>query len=98
MDDEIDDDDGLLEPELIEDVVVIEAAPLEPVRSTPPAIVQAAAVAATSFVAGAAAATMLSRRRARPALVPARLPRSLQQSAALTTQTFIVHVQSIRRG
>jgi hypothetical protein len=98
MDDELYDDDGLLEPEIVEEIVVIEAAtPLAPLRPGPPAIVQAAAVAATSFVAGAAAATMLSRRRSRQTLVPARATRALPRHSAGTTETFLVHVQSIRR-
>jgi hypothetical protein len=100
MDDALHDDDGLLEPELIDEIVVLEAAPLEPLRAGPPALVQAAAVAATSFVAGAAAAAMLSRRRTRQSLVAGRPARALPQrtaGATGTTQTFLVHIQSIRR-
>jgi hypothetical protein len=81
---------------------------IEPLRATPPALVQAAAAAATGFVAGAAAATVLSRRRTRQALLPARgvrqLPvplrgaRQLPTPAPAGTQTFLVHVQALRRS
>jgi hypothetical protein len=70
---------------------------IEPVRSGPPAIVQAAAVAATSFVAGAAAAAVLGRRRTRHALAAPRAVPQLPAPQAGGTQTFVVQVRQIRR-
>lgn len=92
------------EREPLEEIALIESVRvIEPARSSPPAIVQAAAVAATGFVAGAATAVALSRRRSRQALP---VPRSLRQPllpgpgsrpAAGDSQTFLVHVQTLRR-
>jgi hypothetical protein len=70
---------------------------IEPVRSGPPAIVQAAAVAATSFVAGAAAAAVLGRRRTRHAIAGPRAVPQLPAPQAGGTQTFVVQVHQIRR-
>jgi hypothetical protein len=77
---------------LIESVRVI-----EPIRSGPPAIVQAAAVAATGFVAGAATAAVLGRRRARQAIGAPHRQRSLPAPPLVNSQTFLVHVQTLRR-
>ena len=78
---------------LVESVRVV-----EPVRSGPPALVQAAAAAATGFVAGAATAAVLSRRRAGQPLLSSRSPRRLPAPQASGTQTFLVRVQTLRRG
>jgi hypothetical protein len=77
---------------LIESVRVI-----EPIRSGPPTIVQAAAVAATGFVAGAATAAVLGRRRTRQAVAVPRAQRSLPTQPLISSQTFLVHVQTYRR-
>ncbi|HUB76883.1 MAG TPA: hypothetical protein VL977_07490 [Solirubrobacteraceae bacterium] len=89
----------LIDGELVEQVVVVEAAPL-PVRSGPPPIVQAAAVAATSFLAGAAAATALSRRRDGHValLAPRRGTARGLPAPSRSTQTFLVQVTTLRRG
>ncbi len=76
---------------LIEGVRVI-----EPIRAGPPAIVQAAAVAATGFVAGAATAAVLGRRRTRQSLASRAAP-PLGGRPVGPAQTFLVHVQQIRR-
>ena len=77
---------------LIESVRVI-----EPIRSGPPAIVQAAAVAATGFVAGAAAAAVLGRRRTRQTVGVPRSRSSLPAQPLVSSQTFLVHVHTFRR-
>jgi hypothetical protein len=84
--------------EPVETITLVESVRvLEPVRSAPPAIVQAAAVAATSFVAGAATAAVLNRRRTRQAIARPRPRSELPAGAVGPTQTFLVHVQQIRR-
>jgi hypothetical protein len=86
-----------IDGEPVQTIAVIESVRvLEPVRTGPPAIVQAAAVAATGFVAGAATAAVLGRRRQRQALS---LPRTARQLPAPQggTQAFLVQVQQIRR-
>jgi hypothetical protein len=70
---------------------------LEPARSGPPAILQAAAVAATGFVAGAATAAVLGRRRTRQSLTLPGAARQLPAARVGDTQTFLVHVRQIRR-
>jgi hypothetical protein len=70
---------------------------IEPIRVGPPAIVQAAAVAATGFVAGAATAAVLGRRRARQSLGAPRSKRSLPAQPTISSQTFLVHVHTLRR-
>jgi hypothetical protein len=77
---------------LIESVRVI-----EPIRSGPPAIVQAAADAATGFVAGAATAAVLGRRRTRQTVGVPRSRRSLPAQPLVSSQTFLVHVHTFRR-
>jgi hypothetical protein len=77
---------------LIESVRVI-----EPTRSGPPAIVQAAAVAATGFFAGAATAAVLGRRRMRQGVGVSPSPRSLSAQPLVSSQTFLVHVHTFRR-
>jgi len=77
---------------LIESVRVI-----EPIRSGPPTIVQAAAVAATGFVAGAATAAVLARLRTRQAVAVPRAQRSLPAQPLISSQTFLVHVHTYRR-
>jgi len=86
----------LVESELVEEIILLERAPL-PVRRQAPPVAQAVAVAATSFVAGAVAATALSRRRTERALLPAGGRPALPAPAADSTQTFLVHVQMLRR-
>ncbi|MGD0197857.1 MAG: hypothetical protein ABSC56_08135 [Solirubrobacteraceae bacterium] len=79
-----------------EELAVVESVRvLEPVRSGPPALVQAAAVAATGFVAGAATVAVLARRRTgQPLLAPRR---SVSLPPAGDTQMFLVAVRTLRR-
>jgi hypothetical protein len=87
-----------LDIEQVDAIAVIESVRvLEPVRSGPPPIVQAAAVAATSFVAGAATAAVLNRRRTRQSLSLPSAARALPGRPAGGTQTFLVHVRQISR-
>jgi hypothetical protein len=88
----------------LEEIALVESVRvIEPARNSPPAIVQAAAVAATGFVAGAATAVALSRRRSRQALPAPRgwrqplLPPPGSRPAPGDSQTFLVHVQTLRR-
>jgi len=87
------------EGEIVEAVAVLGSVrALEPVRVGPPPLVQAAAAVATGFVAGAATAAVLTRRReARRLLSPARGTRQLPTPKASSGQTFLVHVQPLRR-
>jgi hypothetical protein len=87
-----------LEVEPGEAIAVIESVRvIEPIRSGPPAIVQAAAVAATGFVAGAATAAVLGRRRTRQTVGVPRGQRSLPAQPLVSSQTFLVHVHTFRR-
>jgi hypothetical protein len=87
-----------LDAETVQTIALIESVRvLEPVRSGPPPILQAAAVAATGFVAGAATAAVLGRRRTRQSLTLPGAARQLPATRAGSTQTFLLQVQQIRR-
>jgi hypothetical protein len=94
---------GEIEPawesqEPVEAIALIESVRvIEPVRSAPPALVQAAAAAATGFVAGAATVAVLSRRRTGRALLAPR-PRLPSLRSEGETRTFLVQVRTLRRG
>jgi len=89
------------EPEVVDGVVVREAAPIER-RSVAPVSVQAAAVAGASLVAGATAVALL-----RGALRMSRRPRSLRIAGprrsrrgrldVVATRTFLVDVHLVDR-
>jgi hypothetical protein len=80
-----------------EELVLVETVRvIEPVRSSPPALAQAAAAAVTGFVAGAATVAVLSRRRGSPALLASRRPTQALRPYG-EVQTFLVSVRSLRR-
>lgn len=82
--------------EVVEAVVVREAAPLPAVRSTQAVVAQAAAVAATSFVAGAATLAVVHRRRGRrPPKSLARRSKGTPVLEVVATRSFLVDVHQL---
>ena len=83
--------------ETSEELVLVETVRvIEPVRSSPPALAQAAAAAVTGFVAGAATVAVLSRRRGSQALLAPRRPTPALRPYG-EVQTFLVSVRTLRR-
>lgn len=82
--------------EVVDGVVVREAAPLPAARSTQAVVAQAAAVAATSFVAGAATLAVVSRRRgAKPRRPAVRRGKQAPALEVVATRSFLVDIHQL---